>query len=512
MRWIAISLFAPEVVVYNAWMQRRRVCQITRTARKSQQLAKALGNPQVFEWTQYHSWYMIMGGFYFKTNNNGADDDFIPGSPDLLLTHEAIDLLTKTSPPLLPEIEVEAIKDSRADFFAKALALLLILYQFLSVVARLVLGLPVTQLEINTLGHVLCAFGILIIWFRKPRIKARTQIRDEWANPLCAYLWMSREFGWNTQSTFLEIEKLFPPFRKTVVVENAAAGKDEHSQVGGGDELTIQAGERYYEGRRYEAECTNHRTPLEKSSEATDLLSTKPQTWADPVCTPFSDISSPSRFLASICEHSHPVLTTQQLSLGNDDGLKNTCSKVKPASSWTSWALPRIDPVQDPETFEEILRPALKEKFQVTKVVYDSTTIANRACLAMSYVRYWTFNTVNWSNGVKPFLGVKGYTHSVRPPVYHGTLITDHISDWFKDRSYGMWCWERAVPALSTALLTICYGALHGWAWHDHFPTTVSFCLYYMYLVFGTSLHDWRSAHDLGQDNLHYSPLTTLLD
>ena len=474
-RWIAMGLFAPELVVYNAWMQRRKVNEITRDARESQRMAKELGVPQVFEWTQYHSWYMIMGGFYFRTKNNGTVDEFIPGSPDLILTADAMPLLTRTAPPLLPEIEVDVIKDhSKADVVAKALALLQALYQFLSVISRLVLRLPVSQLEINTFGHVLCAFAILSIWFRKPKdIKVRTQIRDEWANPLCAYLWMCSELSCTTGTLCLEHRKLFPLPRKGTIEENTAGRKGGQSQVSDQDEPKRQAGKEFGNGHSFERDCIDHRMPLEKSSESTDLMSNKPQTSAEPVRMPLPDASSPTRSIATLYEQSPPVLTTPRSSFGNDDSSRLTSLRSKPTSAWTSWALPRIDPVQDPEAFKKVMRPALKEKFQPAEIAYDSTTTANRACLAMSYVRFWTINNVKGFNPATACLGVKAYDHSVRPPIYQGTLITDHVSDWFNEPESRIWYSTKVVPALSIALLTTCYGALHGWAWHAHFPTKV---------------------------------------
>ena len=433
MRWIAIGLFAPDLVVYNAWTQRKKVKQITRKARESQRMAKHLGMPQVFEWTQYHSWYMIMGGFYLKTTVNETVDYFIPGSPDLILTAYVMTLLTRTAPPLLPALDVELIKDrSKADVIIKALALLLTLYQVLSGITRLGLGLPVSQLEINTCGHAFCAFAILVMWFRKPRIKIRTKIRDEWANPLCAYLWMCSKLSCTTVagSRGLEIRKLFPLPRNVTVEKIVAAGKEEESQLGRAEIVsTTQAGKESCEGRGSEAACINHQLPLGSSSEAIDSPSSMPQTLAGPAHT-----------LSSI---------------------------------WTSWALPRIDPVHNPEAFEEIMKPALKEKFQPAEMVYDSTTTANRACLAMSFLRYWNTNIVKGSNPATVYLGVKAYEWPVRAPEYYGTLITDHVSDWFTTPESRVWYPTRIVPTLSIALLSTLYGALHGWAWHAHFPTQV---------------------------------------
>ena len=48
-QWIAMGLFAPELAVYNARMQRRKVNRVTSLARQSQILAKSQGIPQPIE-------------------------------------------------------------------------------------------------------------------------------------------------------------------------------------------------------------------------------------------------------------------------------------------------------------------------------------------------------------------------------------------------------------------------------------------------------------------------------
>ena len=147
-------------------------------------------------------------------------------------------------------------------------------------------------------------------------------------------------------------------------------------------------------------------------------------------------------------------------------------------SGWTSWALPRIDPLHDHGAFEEVLRPALKDDFQHPDFVYDNATTANRMCLAMSYIRYWSSNTVNWHNrpigDQKPSLGVKKYDYPLGPPLYLAVLITDHVSDWFKGSNEMAWYFGKVKPQLSMALLIVCYGCLHASAWNAQFPTQVS--------------------------------------
>ena len=81
----------------------------------------------------------------------------------------------------------------------------------MSVVARLALKLPISQLEINTFGHILSAFAILSIWWKKLKdVKVRTEIRDPWAKPVCAYLWMSSQFSSASCFNGPEIRDVFP--------------------------------------------------------------------------------------------------------------------------------------------------------------------------------------------------------------------------------------------------------------------------------------------------------------
>lgn len=137
--------------------------------------ARASGDVLAFNWTESHSWYLVIGGFYFDTNTK---EPYIPDSPNLILTGEAVYLMTSTSPPLLPEIAEDAIKDrSKADKITKCLAALQAIYQFAQCATRWRGGLAVSQLELNTFGHILCALAIYFCWFRKLKdVKIRTRI------------------------------------------------------------------------------------------------------------------------------------------------------------------------------------------------------------------------------------------------------------------------------------------------------------------------------------------------
>ena len=67
-------------------------------------------------------------------------------------------------------IRKESIMDkSKADGLGKCLVCFQALWMLVQCAARLVDGLPLTLLEINTVGHVLCGITLYLIWFNKPQ-------------------------------------------------------------------------------------------------------------------------------------------------------------------------------------------------------------------------------------------------------------------------------------------------------------------------------------------------------
>src|SRR5690242_21711382 len=59
-------------------------------------------------------------------------------------------------------------------------------------IARLQQNLPVTLLEINTIGHVICAFALYILWWNKPLDIKDPYIveRNAENDPCIALMWM----------------------------------------------------------------------------------------------------------------------------------------------------------------------------------------------------------------------------------------------------------------------------------------------------------------------------------
>ena len=143
-----------------------------------------------YEWTIYHSWYLIMGGFKFVTYDS-EEPEFIPGSPNLILTPQGLSYLLDLDPPLIPSARESEIRDfGKADSLAKLLACLQAIHLVPVCISRLAFKLPVSQLEINTCGHALCALTIYVCWFRKPKdVKTHIPITDNRSDEVAAVLY-----------------------------------------------------------------------------------------------------------------------------------------------------------------------------------------------------------------------------------------------------------------------------------------------------------------------------------
>lgn len=148
-------------------------------------------------WTIIHGFYASMGGFTLPLSSRGSIASelktpiFRSECRRLTLTARGVALLADCN--LLPDIERKFLKDkSKSDGLSKFIACIQAAWLVVQVIGRLKLGLQVTLLEINTIGHVLCALVIYILWWHKPRMVLEPLVLDGgWAGPLCAYMYMS---------------------------------------------------------------------------------------------------------------------------------------------------------------------------------------------------------------------------------------------------------------------------------------------------------------------------------
>jgi hypothetical protein len=111
-----------------------------------------------------------MGGFKIGLDGSSRYEHlhFAPRSNCLTLTARSIAPSPMQSSTYMQKEDI--VDKSRADNLAKALVCVQVGWMVVQVTARVVLGLPVTLLEVNTLGHVLCALVIYVLWWHKPRL------------------------------------------------------------------------------------------------------------------------------------------------------------------------------------------------------------------------------------------------------------------------------------------------------------------------------------------------------
>lgn len=111
-------------------------------------------------WTTQQAFFALTGGFAVDSSG------FMPYSR-LTFTPAGLVFLAKLG--LLPDEPAEAVADrSKADYVAKVLVCLQAGWFFVQCIGRVAQKLPLTILELHVLVHVLCAFGMYLLWLDKP--------------------------------------------------------------------------------------------------------------------------------------------------------------------------------------------------------------------------------------------------------------------------------------------------------------------------------------------------------
>ncbi|KAG1750990.1 hypothetical protein EDD22DRAFT_1002366 [Suillus occidentalis] len=143
-----MALFAPEIMF--TWA----VSQFF----LAQRAAKVCND--TFGWTLTHGFFACMGGFVLYADGEPK----FTLKPDLLL-----DLVSKGSVEM-PTITEAEIKDrSKGDGISKSVAILQLVWFIIQLITRHAQGLPVTLLEIDTLGVAALACIAYGFWWKKPK-------------------------------------------------------------------------------------------------------------------------------------------------------------------------------------------------------------------------------------------------------------------------------------------------------------------------------------------------------
>lgn len=148
MKWMTIAIVMPEVVTCSAFVQRV-------AARDS---VRSMGQ-RGCAWTLSRAFYFDMGGVWLKPR---MSDPFPINAAQLeyLITKEVLPCPTLT--------EREIWDRSKADKFAKTFAVLQIFWLAIQSAARGAQKMPVTPLEIATLGFMIPSLASFVLWWKKP--------------------------------------------------------------------------------------------------------------------------------------------------------------------------------------------------------------------------------------------------------------------------------------------------------------------------------------------------------
>lgn len=237
-KWVVFGILAPELVVFVAWRQYVSAMALDRIVRglqeSDQPFEKSLdqtsddmkvvvpvqpsqtmphltilqGNSDAVSpseyrlhnpWTRTHSFYANMGGFVFDLEESCPTErnTFTAKHSRLTVTPRGMALLARCG--FLPKISKEDILDkSKSDNMSKMISVVQALWMLAQIIGRLIVDLPVTLLEVNTLAHIMCAMIIYILWWDKPKlINEPTKLHGDWVPPVSAYMYMSSQIsGW----------------------------------------------------------------------------------------------------------------------------------------------------------------------------------------------------------------------------------------------------------------------------------------------------------------------------
>ena len=132
--------------------------------------------------------YAAMGKFAVDRNEPGVEP-YIPGSPRLNITLDGNSLLAAHC--RLPDVPLEPVLDkSKADSIAKTLICVQAFWIIIQSIARVASHLPLTFLEINTVGHVICSLFVFLFWWDKPlEVLYPTLLAGDSMHDLCALMW-----------------------------------------------------------------------------------------------------------------------------------------------------------------------------------------------------------------------------------------------------------------------------------------------------------------------------------
>ncbi|KAK4210255.1 hypothetical protein QBC37DRAFT_292882 [Rhypophila decipiens] len=213
-KWVLYGIFAPELVVATAaaqfitarWLRK----QIELDSKYRLSRSDKSKGMSTRTWTLSQCFYAVMGGFAadspwvdFRTRCRAdvpanSQDDTEGGCSvrkRAAITAEGVRLMSFLG--RLPHIHEAQIQDkSKADWMAKSLICIQVGWMVVQVIGRVIKKMPVSLLEINTCGHVVCAMAIYLLWWSKPlEIQEPTLLNDDQDQDALALMYMCSSIG-----------------------------------------------------------------------------------------------------------------------------------------------------------------------------------------------------------------------------------------------------------------------------------------------------------------------------
>lgn len=225
--WMVLGLLAPELVLWNAWEQRKKVKELNARMRvhgfmpqkpdarericrwfdRAWQKIRTPFTPgdkdpheladlmisrthsnRLNAWTDVHSWLVVMGGMVFEDKSSEEQQFMSRNRTRYPVTLKMVTWMAELHPDLVPDISREYIEDkSKSDWLAKGLTCWQAGYFCIQCTFRLSQRLSITLLELNVFAHAICALMLFLVWWDKPRdVLVPTVISSEEALDFCA--------------------------------------------------------------------------------------------------------------------------------------------------------------------------------------------------------------------------------------------------------------------------------------------------------------------------------------
>ena len=448
-RWALLGIFGPELVVFIAWRQYlsakaiakksqsinsgrdsseqecqtekpkpmvtelwRLQCGVLKYSQESQETPSDSGDLHS-GWNIVNGFCAGMGCFAFNPITFTTDTGTPVLAPEykrLTLTARGVALLADCG--LLPDIETNYLKDkSKSDGLSKFIAYVQATWLIVQVIGRLVLGLQVTLLEINTLGHVFCALLIYVLWWHKPRmVQEPISLDGNWMGPLCAYMYMSSSInGQARESTGTLQDTIIKPELTTIaLLPDEHCKYTNHGVIGAAhDRPTRSPSDGSLSIREWTSQ-TAKRSPL-ITSRTSDRVATR--------CTTGGSFVLRRTLSSSTEENSDSISHLEHCNESQD------CDTAR-ALRWCLAA-------------EAVLTyPAIKSRF--TPVTLTDTSGNQMTSLQQNHAE---------------------------------EFLEEHCSNWSTEGllpgEYGL------VMGMALWFASMAFGAIHAAAWYDYFPTPI---------------------------------------